>query len=611
MKKAIILHTIEDAKYCIKKNLHVDALLFCSHCAVQTYLEVYHAISCPCLTEFFTTEEHCRDRIDIENKVTKVIEALDKHISGSINEIYGLNIDYFRAFYGYNGILHYHGLYLSFEGIRRLINKYGIEKIIMFDFGGVVHFRGASFRENCAYVIPKNITIEFINASSWIPSFYQTFAKGCLKIISLAKSFSRKINIIIKDFVFKQAVKKLSKNKSTIIIEESLYDLEFLREELPDQFNILFTPITGNGPLGLSKYYDVPEPEIVVDFKKFCFIEHDEDPIWKIFFRDIQHDFEFRFHRSLKTVLEIKEISKDYPPILAIWGMPPNEDTRALITAYCQSVGIPVIGAQHGGNYGERFQRWHAYADYSRCDYFLSYGFDQQDLERTIVDKDLSVKIVPVGRARMIATPKMRKDIDILFPMTDNRSSFCISSAIRILPHELNQRQVKIIQYLDSLKELKTFCKPMAFSDHTTSSVLPLLKQLTNAKACFYDNLSNFLCRYKPKAIVIEYPSTPFYEVIHMDIEIFLMHDPVNPFEPQALEMLKRRVHYAETIDELIRLLEEFRQGRLEKKRDQSFWEHYLYRPDPKQNIRSFIQQIVNQSCKFQGPDQLKASFNS
>ena len=65
-------------------------------------------------------------------------------------------------------------------------------------------------------------------------------------------------------------------------------------------------------------------------------------------------------------------------------------------------------------------------------------------------------------------------------------------------------------------------------------------------------NLRTVLSKYDIRAIVFEMASTPLYEVINLDIEIFLLNDPCCPFVPSAFELLKKRVHCFDGVEELL-----------------------------------------------------------
>ena len=111
--------------------------------------------------------------------------------------------------------------------------------------------------------------------------------------------------------------------------------------------------------------------------------------------------------------------------------------------------------------------------------------------------------------------------------------------------------------------------------------------------------LTEFLEKYNPRGALIEIPSTSLFELLGLDIEIFLMNNYLCPFEKQALEKLKKRVHYSEDINEIIKNLDFFLKGKLVEKRDQTFYNHYVYKKNTKENIVQLVDSLIgNQEVK-------------
>ena len=77
------------------------------------------------------------------------------------------------------------------------------------------------------------------------------------------------------------------------------------------------------------------------------------------------------------------------------------------------------------------------------------------------------------------------------------------------------------------------------------------------------------------EAIVSEYPSSPMFEVIGLDTEIFQLSAPNLPFSKEALELLTRRVHWFEEIDHMLEMLELWTNGSLKSKRDLAFYNKF------------------------------------
>ena len=276
---------------------------------------------------------------------------------------------------------------------------------------------------------------------------------------------------------------------------------------------------------------------------------------------------------------------------LAIWGNPPINHARALLFEYFFSKGIPVIGAQHGGSYGDSIAPWQFCSDFNRCDCFFSWGFSKKDMKRLYPDKQLRCSVVPVGRSKQMSANK-HKRIDILFPII-NTVSILTGGMARIPPSKLVIRQIKLLEYLNTLKDIKVTVKPMRWSNFRDCGIFAVLKRLKRLQIENNLDLNTYLQKKMPRAILIEFPSTSLYDCIHLDTEIFLMNDPINPYEEYALKDLCKRVHYAESAEAMIKKINLFIDGKLESKRDNSFFNHYVYKKNSKMNILKQIGKII------------------
>ena len=60
-----------------------------------------------------------------------------------------------------------------------------------------------------------------------------------------------------------------------------------------------------------------------------------------------------------------------------------------------------------------------------------------------------------------------------------------------------------------------------------------------------------------------------------------------------TLDELKKRVHYSESIVEILPKLDLFLNGKLEKKRDDTFYNHYIHKEDTKKNILELVEKLM------------------
>lgn len=589
---AVIIHTIEDAEHCIINNHHIDKYVFSTNAAIDVYLNEKAGIACQCLSTYWNTEEIVVGRELISEKVDSILNKFDNESAKTINDNFNLDMNYYGPLYSYVGKQHYSIYYFVTESLNKIINKYNLCRIDLYDH-------------------PLNI---FLNVDTNLSDLQGQYIKDCeVKIISYERkkyctygNILAKLQVIAKNpiFITNKIWKIIERNlryrfgyqiktKRTIILLEHLYNMSFLNRKLYD-YNVLSYNPDNNSLIGIGAFNLLCQKH-TADIR---FIQQESkifsnNKIDTFFINDIKQDFSKNIVKYLKTVLLIDSINQHTPICLGIWGNSPNQGMKALINEYIRSQKRPVIGAQHGGIYGDCYEPWHFDADFDRCDYFLSYGFTESDLKRLYPKKKIKTKILPFGCIMDFNKSKnKRKNIEILFPVT-NSLSMIGAGMTRIPPNKMAQNQIAILQYLNSLNNITSYIKPFMLSNYDNCAVLPILERLKKLKIVDYMPLKMFIERYYPNLIIIEYPSTPLYETLHLDCEIFLLNNPVLPYEEKALELLRKRVHYFTEVDDMIGQIDLYLKGKVQKKRDDSFLNYYIKKPKSKENILSFIDKTI------------------
>jgi hypothetical protein len=152
---------------------------------------------------------------------------------------------------------------------------------------------------------------------------------------------------------------------------------------------------------------------------------------------------------------------------------------------------------------------------------------------------------------------------------------------------------MRLLEFLDGLQGPKAMVKPTANSDEYNCVVWPIAKRFPHLRVVDTHSLAEVLERYAPRAILLDVPSTPLYEILPLDVEIFMMNDYIYPFEAEALAALRKRVHFTEDIDEMTSYLSSFIEGTLPQKRDTTFLDHYVCRPEPEQHIVKLLKMLM------------------
>ena len=268
---------------------------------------------------------------------------------------------------------------------------------------------------------------------------------------------------------------------------------------------------------------------------------------------------------------------------------------KSLLVWYLMLCGRPVAGIQHGGNFGiQDYGYQQILSDFSFCSVYFSYGFSLEDLPKTLRD-NLRCKVVPVGSHKLTVgatkhfSPRTRR---VLFPLTN-----CIGflNCARMSAAVLATRQRTILLALDSRDDLDVWAKPMHNASPSSLACHHLLQTLKHVKVASGGFLW-FLSQMRPQLIVIEYPSSPLYECLSFDVDIFLLLDTDFPFTPEAENLLRKRAHVFETAEEMATVLRDYGKAPLPRLRNMEFYERYLYRANSRERLVNSLAECTDGS---------------
>jgi hypothetical protein len=597
----IILHSVIQAEDCIKQSLHTGNLLFSTHSSVDVYLRERYSIACQSLSKQWNSDEITAYKNAASQRVDQILRALDSQIAPLINEELMVQMRYFVPLYSYLGKYCYCGYYFFLASIEKIIESYKLDQVIVYNMASNSFFANATDLETLLSVFFSDKKIKVIDYAPVPRSKLQKIQQLAEVIIKNPGFILDRVADLI-DTEVRPRLKGLDSKKANVLLIEKLYDLNFLKNTLP-QYNVFrFLPqdetFRGKRNLLLGGQWQnifsaAPPPRLAIPSHLFDIPL--TDSLAQLFVTDIKADFLTNIHHYLGDLRALKSLQKKWPISLAIWGNSPCTGLKALVVEYLRSAGVPILGGQHGGVFGDAYEPWHFDSDFNRCDFYLSYGFTGDDLRNLYPGKDINTTIVPLGASMENRGSQYKTPIDVLFPLTCSLSLFD-GGMVRGLQDKLTEAQIALLEYLDSLEGLDIYIKPFMFSNDHNSAVIPILQRMKRVKVIDYMPLKDVISKYYPKIILIEYYSTPLYESLHLDSEIFLMDNPVINFEKEALEKLQKRVHYCHDVAEMITKMDLFLKGRLEKKRDSSFYHHYVFKSGTQRNILSLIDELVGRT---------------
>lgn len=595
MTQAIILNKIKDAVLLSKNNALLrekGILYFSTNPAIDIYLKENYGIFCQCLSNFVSSYS-AANNIKLSYFLSNfIVDRLDDAICEELNEKIGLRgVRFFKTLYSYQAYLQvnvYLNLFTALENVADTlkvndVSTYDIrlndfidctttlKKIVdkIYGINTTIISEGNSDKENKVLEFYRNATIGLkrLLKKITVMGFGYSYYKAGMRLREYYESKSKD---------FREGV-------PTILLSKPLYDLYFLPQKL-SAYNIIYHD--------MIRIVDSDSPKIRIDFSRFSVNDDEDYAVFKnLILDDIGDDFTKNVDFYSVYLSNLDRLNKKIGIKLGIWGNSPVIGTKSLANEYLIAKGVHVIGSQHGGLLGNRFNDDVILSDLSRCTHYVSYGFNNEDIEVIYPANEFNTQIFPYGTTKKILNGK-RDVINILFPIT-NTMSMLNGGMIREKPDILLNNQKKIINYLDSLKGINIVVKPFQLSSYEDCGMTPLFKKCENVKIINYLTFEETLSHFRVKSVLMESMSTAFYESLGYDLELFVLYDSVRPIEASALEKLKKRAHYFEEVDELIKGIDRYLKGDYLIKRDDSFYKRYVYRKNSEENILKLINDLI------------------
>ena len=603
-----LLNCVEDAKSFLSefKKCHHEWTVVSTHGAVNDFLTT-EGVDCLELSSIISDDFLIKSFRIADVVVKKKLKYLDKLYAPKISKILGIRtIDYFFPLYVYLGKYEYHSILKIEKALGVIFDDNLFKQILVylpiqqsyFNNGHLFFdiIREISSKYDCSIEIRDNSFIKnkgdrIINTFGKVskaisnPLKALNWMKGCLNLY-----FPKKVNC----------------QESLTLLLEPLYDLSFLKDVLKNE-NVLIWPsggiprVVGIEPQMDERFWDSVAFELT--FIRRTILAEIPFDAQRLFLKYIIGNFFANLRANLLPVLHLDQLCKQNCIGVALWGNSPDMCSKALIVEYLLRTEVPVVGMQHGGNYVvQNCMDVHFDSDFNNCSHYLSYGFDTNDLQQTYPTKKCKCEIVPVGSYKEHINRKTKvlieesQPIDILFPMTISLSLF--QDVFRINGSQLNAFQRDLIEFLDNFSNIRTCVKPIVGYDDKTCSTIELFKRLKNIQ--ILKNVTFLECfnRFTIKSVVMEFPSTPLFEVIGKEVDIFLLADPILPFSWDALNLLKKRVYFFEDLHELKSSLLKYLVGDLPMLRNNEFYDKYVYRKNTKELILNKIDTLMKQNLK-------------
>lgn len=276
-------------------------------------------------------------------------------------------------------------------------------------------------------------------------------------------------------------------------------------------------------------------------------------------------------------------------------GLPAITLPTSIASSFFSAKTDSSIIVQHGGSYGAQGPYLkHLYTDYFNCTDFLSFGFSLESLNELKPYKDKMCRIIPSGSLiyrRQNLKRKCIVEYEIIYPAHIILNYF---EGVFDLPGvELLSIQEEILSTIKKLK-LKTLLKYIKGSCAPCDFYKKNIDNSNNIKFMSDEiALQKILRRYQFKLAIIDIPSTPLWDLMPYDLEIFVYENDYLPFRKEARSLLEERVYFYKSKQELFDLMNRWRSGNIKKKRSKDFCSVYVTNPEAESRILDVMKKVM------------------
>lgn len=585
-----IMHCPDDARHFLRECADPGAWLLAStHASVDEHL-ARHGLECLHLARFVGVAETQRAMDEAEGAAADLIGLADRLYADDLADCLAMQpFPFMEAIYGYLLACQYTGRLLLRKAVSEAIRRTGPREIICYDsvmLGELSPFDDLTALAGAASELGVPFSRQTANLRRETGEG-RPFARALPK-----KELGRKKPIL--DFL--KLKLSLSMPRLAILIGPP-YDLRFL-ENADLGAELIAWPV--------NKLPDFSKPAPAVNWSR---LDRLGDPLARMagderlwgaggihrgvadsLFKHLNHHRDHFFGH----LLALDALHRQRKINLGIWGNSPVSGGSGLMVHYLKAQGVPVLGCQHGASYVDQDCRWvHFRSDFSRCTHYLSYGFDGDDVKKAFPDRALRCEVIAAGSCKeedlRASAAESKQVVDLVYVL---QNTLNLGQSIRTNAYTLYQYQRELLEFVDSLAGLRVVIKALPKHNEQNYALRERLTRFAHAQVTEMP-FTQFLATHACRAVLVDIPSTPVFEAIGRDTEIFLMTDPVLPFTRSALDLLRKRAYVFDDINDCKQSISLFEAGKLPKLRDQGFYDKYVFRPFAHQKTIDVIDDLL------------------
>ena len=578
MNKIAIIDSAFSARQFLKRNIRASSWkIYSTHYGALDYLKSIN-IDCHDLSEFLSTNDIIEGLKTASLKLKAIVNELDEIIGKKLCMTAGWpEMEIFFPLYKHRAQFKYAG-YMAFEKvIRDLLQNNNIERLEY--YVSLESSKDSVFSlVQLAKEISKNNKIDFqlFTYDETLENKSKINARRILNIFKYSKIFDSKF-ISYKIFtLYEKLCSRTIQPK-----KHNTYGLILIsyKKQTADIFKHYGIKPVYLYPDNICRFNGVNrsvlDEKIHLMKNKLKLLLKSYKPQNKLIHSLIIKDLITHISDYILPTMFYSSFVQKFSVGMVAWDNPVcNRPPLNLLTEYFLSLQTPVLGRQHGGCYVSQNTGFkHFDSDFNRCTHFLSYGIGNKEFKETYPGQNLPCQFLPIGNKQTIPK-KNAEDIDILFPIVN---SIELAEHGRLPESILVNRQERILEGIMQRTDLNSVIKPFANYSERNFAWYHRLKSLNNLNISKIP-LNDFLENYKPKLVVLEYTSTSLYDVINLDLDIFLMVDDVFPISNSAMILLQKRAHIFSNSNDIKKAIITYNHNTVHKLRDDSFYKTYVNR---------------------------------
>lgn len=582
MTQAVILHTIEDVKHCLKHGLHKNAMLFSTNVNVVYYLKDQRGIECHDLCAYMEPSEILRIQYDTLRLGCSLLKELDQQIAPELNKQFELSMQYFAPLYSTTGTWQLAFYVLLITCLERMLEEHEFLNILFYDGSmgpmrdRMENFLSQTFGDDTRIQIVRYEVLA-LPPKTTVTGFYPD------EIQVLSQKYC-------KDQAFNSAVlKQQGEKKETVLVFEPVDRLGFLVQKDNDCNVYAVNPSRiSSGVLECEC-----SREIMPCISSLQSLDVSQVNIKNsliLLYEIICKDFCRNIAQYMQTVYFYKKLHKGTPIRYVYWDHVPRQGYGALLLDYFLTNGeTKVVGVQSKSTFwAGKMNGPYAFVNIlNRCHFFLTQGVTKKDMEmlycRNFDKPEIVTPKVDFAGGELAAASKVKDDVDVAFYLQPTPSFFASASIFANI-----KLQEALLRFLDRCQNKKVHIVCHQNPNFDNCALISLVKTLKNVTLVNDASLHDYVKKYTPKVIIAD-STIPFLEdVLHEDVDVIIIKNAMSSFSHDALCKLETRAYYAEDLAETQALLSSYFDGKLAKKRDAAYVCTYCN----KQGIEETVQQF-------------------